>query len=185
MVFPITKAYTQAMRLFYALTFDEQTLSRLSCIQDSLVPLLEKGRKSAKHNLHLTLSFLGNQEPRLLPLFKEIVAALPNTPINLQFSHLGRFTKSGGDVIWLGIQRNVELLHLQSMLVEHLSKCRVPISDTSFTAHVTLFRNARIAELPSFSPFSCTSQAIRLMLSHQLENVLVYTPLASNFLLGN
>ena len=185
MVFPITKAYTQAMRLFYALTFDEQTLSRLSGIQDSLEPLLEKGRKSAKHNLHLTLSFLGDQDPRLLPLLKDIVATLPNAPINLQFSHLGRFTKSGGGIIWLGIQRNAELLDLQSILVEHLKRCCVPLSDTSFAAHVTLFRNARIAELPSFSPFSCTSQAIRLMHSHQVENVLTYTPLASNFLLEN
>jgi 2'-5' RNA ligase len=54
MVFPITKAYTAAMRIFYALTFDEKTLGTICAIQDSIEVLLDRGRRTARPNLHLT-----------------------------------------------------------------------------------------------------------------------------------
>jgi 2'-5' RNA ligase len=185
MVFPITKAYTAAMRIFYALTFDEKTLDTICAIQDSIEVLLDKGRRTARPNLHLTLSFLGEQDPLLLPLFKEVLDRLPGNPICLQFTHLGHFDKAGGSILWLGMKHNTDIQAIQEMLVKDLRRNGISFSDTPFNAHVTLFRNARIAELPFLSAFRGNAQALHLMHSHQVHSVLTYTPLASNFLSEN
>ncbi|NLE14941.1 MAG: RNA 2',3'-cyclic phosphodiesterase [Spirochaetales bacterium] len=171
------------MRIFYALTFDEKTLDTIQAIQDSFEELLEKGRRTASSNLHLTLSFLGEQDPRLLPLFKEITYRLPSNPICLQFTHLGRFDKAGGSILWLGMNHNPDIETIQAMLVKELKASGIRFSDTPFNAHVTLFRNVRLAKLPPLSSFWGNAQALHLMHSHQVHSVLTYTPLASNFLL--
>lgn len=185
MVILIRKTYTIDMRLFYALTFDESTLSLLCNVQNTIQRVLTKGRKSAKDNLHLTLSFLGEQESLLLPLFADLLNALPNTPLSVQFTHLGTFTKPGGSIIWFGIERNQKILSLQSTLVEQLRMHNITFSDTPFAAHVTLFRNAQLIRLPSVQHFPCNISSISLMHSHQENGVLTYTPLATNILSGN
>lgn len=170
------------MRLFYALTFDEQTRRSLSHIQDSIQPLLLQGRRSPTSNLHLTLSFLGEQDPSLLAYFTQVLQNLPNEPISLEFSQLGMFEKSGGNIIWLGIMKSQQLSALQSHLVATLRKFPLHFSDNPFAEHVTLFRNAHLYNLPTVQRLECSIQAICLMHSHQVQGRLTYTPLSSNYL---
>ncbi len=172
------------MRLFYALGLDEQSLSEITGIQDMLEPLLEKGKRSAVTNLHLTLSFLGEQDPCLLPTLKQVLQAIPADPIQVQVSHLGRFAKQGGDIIWLGVQDPAKIASLQALLVAELKRNGIKSDEVSFFAHITLFRNARIGRLPVLTQFNCRLQSLQLFHSHQVAHVLTYTPIATKFLLG-
>lgn len=180
--FPQLKTYSEPMRLFYALTFDEQTLRSLSQIQDTIQPLLLKGRRTAISNLHLTLSFLGEQDPKLLANLTKVLQKLPSDPIFFEFSQLGMFTKPGGNIIWLGITKSQQIRTLQSHLVSMLKELPVQFTDTPFTEHVTLYRNAHLTSLPTTTRLNCSIQAIRLMHSHQVQGVLTYTPISSNYL---
>ncbi len=170
------------MRLFYALNFDESTLDRLSSIQKRTNPFLTKGKATSTFNLHLTLSFLGEQSPTLVPCLESILQQLPDTQQRLLFTHIGYFPKRGGSIIWVGVRENPELHSLHRMLRFQLHQQQVPFKDERFKAHITLFRGARFESLPLIEPFRCNAKSISLMHSTQTNGVLTYIPLATKYL---
>jgi len=179
---PALPSYTQGMRLFYGVLFDAATKDNLYKIQDRLEPSLTKGSRTRRENLHLTLCFLGERDPSLVETLASLLESIPTFPLDLTFTHLGRFPKRDGDVIWAGVSHSEELHELQHQLVSHLMREHIPVEDTSFQAHVTLFRRARGAQLVPVHPFTTRHCSVALMHSHQEKGVLTYTPLVTKFL---
>ncbi|MDD3902716.1 MAG: RNA 2',3'-cyclic phosphodiesterase [Sphaerochaeta sp.] len=165
------------MRLFFALNFDTPTLEKCSALQQQIRPLCAKGTFTRMENLHLTLCFLGEIEEDTQEILKTILTELELQPLHLTFTHLGLFTKRGGDVLYLGLQNNKALHTVQTMLHQKLVRNGFTLENTSFTAHITLARRVHCKELCSFKPFSAEPTSISLMLSHRIDNCLTYTPL--------
>ena len=91
-------------------------------------------------NLHLTLCFLGEIEEDTQEILKTILTELELQPLHLTFTHLGLFTKRGGDVLYLGLQNNKALHTVQTTLHQKLVRTGFTLENTSFTAHITLAR---------------------------------------------
>ena len=170
------------MRLFYALTFDNATYDRLSRLQSELEVLLEKGKKTHKANLHMTLSFLGEQPEEKVPILKRILEGLPSQSLQLAFNGLGYFDKPDGLIIYASCENTQALCKLQKVLVHSLKAEQIAISDSRFKPHVTLFRRARPKVFMQTDVFTFTSSRIDLMCSERVNGVLTYTPIASKFL---
>lgn len=169
------------MRLFYALSFDEQTKHTLSQIQNVIQPTLSKGRRTDASNLHLTLAFLGEQPNEVVPVLSKILEELPSFPIELRFSQLGQFKKHDGDIIWLGCDDNPLLLHLQRKLVKLIQESGIAFQDNRFISHVTLYRSARCTTLSEIKPFDARCRSVSLMLSHQVNGKPTYTRIADKY----
>lgn len=172
------------MRLFYALTFQPQTLDDMEALQSQLQPLFDHGRLIPRENLHLTLAFLGDIAPQQVPVLRSILESLKQTPsFCLCFDQTGTF---GGKqpVLYLAPQPAPALFALEQTLRTALKRHGFPLETRPFTPHVTLIRNAGphangdLLDI-SFSEFSAQISSAALMLSERQDGKLVYTPLAS------
>ena len=102
--------------------------------------------------------------------------------MTLEFSSTGFFKRSGGDIWWIGINKNEELSRLQSIVYEKIKRAGFSLQPNNFKAHITLARRVKTKEmidkaelLGSF--FSATVDSFSLMLSHRVGGRLVYTEL--------
>ena len=190
------------MRLFIAITFDEQIKNRIIIVQEKIREKAKKGKFPPAENFHLTLVFLGETPQERLPDIKaamEQAASVdekPNSPFELVFNKTGFFKRGAKELWWLGMnatkkngmdKRNSStetgLEKLQGRLVSELLARNFKIDSRPYTPHITLGREI-ISDLWPFEteniivPFNRLS----LMLSEHKpvsgkKNKLVYTEL--------
>lgn len=133
------------MRLFVAVPFAAAQKETMAKIGQRLCEMGATGRFVPPERLHLTLAFLGEQsaiEPARTALEKVDFA-----PFEMQIDHIGRFFGSGGiDILWLGIQKNPQLMDLQQAVCDALTQQGVWYDPKPFRAHVTLARQFILPE---------------------------------------
>lgn len=143
--------------------------------------------------MHLTLKFLGEIDPRVVP---EIASAMGQgavgvQPFELSVKGLGSFPPRGVPrVLWLGIHDQAERLAAMVKRLEALlAKLGIPPEGRKFTPHLTLARlrsrkgiEGLIAQLSEFSNVELGSfLANRLVLfeSQLTRHGAIHTPVAT------
>ncbi|MGI6748512.1 MAG: RNA 2',3'-cyclic phosphodiesterase [Anaerovoracaceae bacterium] len=167
------------MRLFIAINFDEKTKENLITVQNNLRKL-GRGNFSRPENLHLTLAFLGEVSPERVTEICRVMDQLTVPVLNISFDHVSRFKRDGGDVWWIGLGENKNLIILQKELAERLRTAGFPIENRSFLPHVTLARKVKLEDKQENikilkEPFNTVANKISLMLSHRIDGKLTYT----------
>jgi 2'-5' RNA ligase len=179
------------MRTFIALTFDNELKERLGKIQRVLKDEAVKGRWVYINNLHLTLKFLGNIDPKDVNRIKTVLGdiAKQNKELELSLNELGFFP--GKDilrVVWLGIDGDMENLNSIHNQVEWgLKKLGYPKDKRKFKPHITLGRdvvfNTTIYNLKELLredlEYKFKLNTIKLMKSEEKQGKRIYTPLGS------
>ena len=98
------------MRLFMAINFNEEIKASLNEIINRLKEQAIQGNFTLVENLHLTLVFLGEVVPAKVNNIKQLMDKVNIAPFVLTIrDHLGHFKRDGGDIYWLGIDRNNRL----------------------------------------------------------------------------
>ncbi len=124
-------------RLFVALDLPESIRERLA----RLCTGLPSTRWVAPDQLHLTLSFIGEVDG---DTFHDLSAALIQVVFDsfpMRLDGLGFFPPRGKPrVVWVGIEKNEPLLHLQRKIHTHLVRLRLPLESRKFAPHITLAR---------------------------------------------
>lgn len=168
------------MRLFYALPLSEEIRNALCGTMDALRPLLSSGRFPLPQNLHLTLAFLGETPPERLPAAKEALEAAAGGPFPLRIGGLGLFRRSGGDILWAGVERTPELLNFQKALCRELAARGFRLEAREFRPHLTLARQAAFREaeklLPQIPAMAMTAETAVLFRSDRTDAGMKYTP---------
>jgi len=140
------------MRCFVAIEFDDATRSVLGGLQEYLREKGIRGNFTRLSNLHLTLKFLGEVDPSLLPKLEPVLrkVASNHMPFVLELGEMGKFSKGTRPIIWCGIKVSKSLLDLQKDLVEELAaNFREFSGHERFTPHITLVREAAMDVFPS------------------------------------
>ncbi|MBD3209458.1 RNA 2',3'-cyclic phosphodiesterase [Candidatus Woesearchaeota archaeon] len=121
------------MRLFIAIDPPGPVREQLALIQRSLpLPGL---RHVPPKNIHLTLAFLGEQDPERV---KNALRTITFNPFTLTLAGIGSFPDDDNpNVIWAGLEDNEELLNLQRQISRRFKP------DKTFKAHLTLSRMKR------------------------------------------
>ena len=167
------------MRLFYALTFDRPSRTKLHHLATTLAPTPAMGRPVEGDQLHLTLLFLGEVDHEAAETLKTMLSLLPPLPTRYQCSALGSFPRPGGSIIWAGVEPFAPLQEAHRILVGATKDLGLAVDTRPLTAHITVVRKGRRETLPAIKPFVLQSEAVVLMHSHQERGRLTYTPLAS------
>lgn len=138
------------MRLFVALPVPEDVRRELLHRADPVRRELPKARWVAPETMHLTLVFLGNTDPELLPaLHQELGPAFAAfQPFDLRLTGGGTFPKPGSGgrarparVAWVGVDGGAELPALQERVVAAAQAAVDHEPDhRPFHAHLTLAR---------------------------------------------
>ncbi|MDD4565078.1 MAG: RNA 2',3'-cyclic phosphodiesterase [Eubacteriales bacterium] len=167
------------MRLFIAINFDEETKEHLLTVQSRLRKL-GRGNFSRPENLHLTLAFLGEIAPERVAVICRLMDQMTVPVLHLSFDHVGRFKRDDGDIWWIGLAPNKELLIFQKELSERLRNESFLPEGRSFSPHITLARRVVLKEYPDKNKlleksFSTDTGTVSLMLSERIDSKLIYT----------
>jgi len=166
------------MRLFIAVNFGMDTISKLISLRDELRSGSARGNFSLPENLHLTLAFLGECGEKQADYIKAVMDAAEFPAFGLTIERTGRFRRDGGDIWWAGVRDNKILLDLQKNLADGLRAKGFELDSRRYSPHITLGREVvTIAETAprQVEPFGETVSKIELMKSERINGKLVYT----------
>lgn len=177
---PIMVLEVKTMRLFIAVNFDQETKKALHDMAEKLRVQALKGNFTREENFHLTLVFIG--ETSKVNLVKEAMGNLKASPFTLQMGSLGRFFRRGGDIYWVGVEKNQTLLLIYDQLFTALNNAGFELEKRPFKPHITLGREVVLMKEFNSQEFahtmghlSCEVTKISLMKSERIAGKLVYT----------
>lgn len=170
------------MRLFIAINFQDFIKSEIAKARDALKKSAIKGRFSGNENLHLTLVFLGEYDIKHMETIKAIMNDIKFSPLSLRIEKIEFFKRFGGDVYYVRLKENEQLLALQAELSNRLIEEGFILEKRKYTPHITLGREIQMPEnfiIPKLEAIEFLVQGIELMESEHLNGKLVYTPVYS------
>jgi len=158
----------QDWRLFIALGIPAQVAERAQHIQTQWLPDLAAARPIRRENLHITLRFLGDVSPALVPeleLALQAVAA-EHRVLSLECLALGAFPRpAAAQVLVWHLEPTSELLSLYSDLQTHLAELGLQPEARPYRPHLTLFRLTSpqaLSRFPKPPALSFRAPALRL-----------------------
>ena len=166
------------MRLFVAVCLSPEMKNGLEKVTKNLRKDCVRGNFTRTENFHLTLAFIGEEDP------KKVIAAL--TPLageafTLKSKGLGWFRNRGGDIAFVRCEESVPLVTVRDEVVRLLKAGGISLDTKPFRAHLTLGRE--VVPFPDFDEkaFSasipammCDVAKVSLMSSERVGGKLVY-----------
>jgi 2'-5' RNA ligase len=173
------------MRLFTAVTLEEDTKNSLYEIVEVLKNNSDHGSFTEKANLHITVNFIGETK-RLEEVKKAMEQAVKEThaaQFILSAHELGKFKRKEGDIYWIGIEKDTTLWKLQKELVKQLKEAGFyDVDDKEYAPHLTLGRRIKRNDefqmerlISEIEPIIITVPKISLMKSERIQGKLTYT----------
>ncbi|MEI7899785.1 MAG: RNA 2',3'-cyclic phosphodiesterase [bacterium] len=131
------------MRAFLAITLPDEIKARLAATVQRLAPLAIEAKWYTQDQFHLTLAFLGEVSPAILPhvaaAADRVCSALP--AFTCQAEGLGFFgTKRNPKSLWAGVAPTLELMTLHEKLWKELKKFGYENDGDEFHPHITFGR---------------------------------------------
>ncbi len=144
------------LRLFVGIEFPPELKLRLS--------LLCSGVPGAKWvdpgNFHLTLRFIGDIAEDVAADVDEALAGLKARRFNLQLAGTGVFGGNRPHALWVGVERDPDLVKLRDRIEQALIRIGLPPEPRKFAPHVTLAR-LRDPELGQLGDFLAANARFR------------------------
>jgi RNA 2',3'-cyclic 3'-phosphodiesterase len=138
------------MRLFVGLDLPWELRQRVAMLSGGGIP---GARWVPMENYHVTLRFIGETPRHMAEEIDHALAALKVRGFTLTLAGLGTFAKGGrSNTLWIGVERNPQLEHLQSKIETALQRCGLEPERRRFQPHLTLARldNAVESKLAAF-----------------------------------
>jgi len=125
------------MRLFVSIDLPKEVRQKLR----EWLPAYSGLRYTKEEQLHLTLLFLGECDGGQTALITERLRAIQFNPFQMVINGIGAFpNRKNPSVIWAGVKKSEELIHLQKQVSDSLSGFVGDREKHSFTPHITLAR---------------------------------------------
>ena len=133
------------MRAFIALELPEAFADEVAALSRALAEVCA-GRFVSPENHHLTLAFLGevNEAEARLAMDALDAACAGVGPVRLAATGLGTFGRARDATLWLGIEKDPQLMSLAARVREELAARSLSYDEKDFLPHVTLARRARL-----------------------------------------
>mgnify|MGYP000332869867 CR=1 FL=1 len=172
------------VRLFIAINFDEPNKDAIYHIMERLKSYTLQGSYTCKENLHLTLVFIGEVPVSKIDSIKACINQVKSKPFTITIGGIGRFKRSGGDIYWIGVEKNSSLLSIYKQLCDQLISLGFDIENREYKPHLTIARRVTISNDFDETKFSesvpnmdVLVQNIFLMKSERIKGKLTYTPI--------
>ncbi len=131
------------MRLFLALDLDDQIRQRIARFLEGVSGFSPEARWVPLESLHITLKFIGEKPPEIIPSLQEALEKVSMPPFDLTLSGTGFFpTPKSPRVFWIGIQAPPELQKLAAAIDDTTFQFEIPKEGRAFSPHLTLARKS-------------------------------------------
>ncbi len=121
------------MRLFIAIDLPTDIRHALTDLQFPSRSI----RWNRSEQIHLTLSFLGDQPDHQLEPLCEALSEIELTPFTLHTKEIGCFRQGA---LWLGLETSEPLSQLQARINRRVQQCGIALESRRFHPHLTLGR---------------------------------------------
>ncbi len=148
------------MRVFVAIDLPEFIRGELTSLQSALTV----GRPVPAQNLHLTLSFLGEQTDQDCEEAHEALSAIRAASFGLHLQGVGSFGKRSPKLIYADVERSEALFELERQINRGLRSAGLKFEKRRFRPHVTIARlpgNLSVRELSEIQDFLTYHAAFR------------------------
>lgn len=176
------------MRLFIAINFSEEVKNKILDIINKFKEDTLSGRFVSREHMHLTIEFLGEIKENDIEKIKAAMDNISVPPTSLRLDRIDSFKGRNGDIYWIGIEENREVLDIKSQIYNML-KDDFKLDKRKFTPHLTIGRNVKINKYSNPNIFledkdriSIPVYQIDLMKSEQINGILTYTNIYSKYL---
>jgi RNA 2',3'-cyclic 3'-phosphodiesterase len=139
------------IRLFIAILLPQAVENAVESAQEHIRALdtARSVRWTEAQNIHLTLKFLGDTDPRQVDIVSAAMgeAAQGFKPFSLSIAGLGGFPNlKKPRIVWAGVHGELDTLHgLRDAVERTVSPLGYPTEDRPFSPHLTLGRSRREA----------------------------------------
>lgn len=127
------------IRSFIAIDLPSDAVDALTAVQARL----RIGKVVKPENLHLTLSFLGDQDAAALETLHDELATLRVPAFEIDLIGLDCFASSAGGVLYAAVAPNPALDALHSKVTGAIRRAGLLVARARFRPHVTLIRLGR------------------------------------------
>lgn len=172
------------MRVFFAIEFDDDIKTYLSEIQQKVRQHCTSGNFTLKENFHLTLRFIGEQNTDQVQNLKQVLKdAARFQGFELILDKPGIFRKGNRGIIWLGIEKSLQLQQFYNNMENLLSQKGYQKEERSYNPHITLAREVKtedfgfLTEKIEIDKLTMKVKSISLMESKRINDKLAYIPL--------
>jgi len=134
----------EKIRSFIAIPLPVDIKTHLACLIADLKKTGADVKWVKPENIHLTLKFLGGQDPETLQKIRTILDKLAQdyTDYVMEISNVGGFPKlETPRVIWVGLSSgDKETKLIAKVLDEKINKLGIPKEERAFSSHITIGR---------------------------------------------
>lgn len=125
------------IRLFVALELPPQIKMALGALSGGL----DGAKWQSDEQLHLTLRFIGEAEPRMAEEIRDMLATIDFNPFEVRLKGVGMFgTQRKPRSVWAGVEDTKPLKHLHEKIDNALNRIGLEPETRKFKPHVTLAR---------------------------------------------
>ncbi len=174
------------VRTFLAIDLPNEVKDHLLTLQNSLKQAKADVRWVKKDLMHLTMRFLGEVAPDMLPMIGEAASIATNglETFELKTSNLGVFPNLRRPrVIWVGLAGKINLLNLlKEKLDNNLLQIGFPKEDRPFSPHLTLGRIKSGKNISKLSQMIIEQDKLSInqkIISFKVKELLVYKSVLS------
>lgn len=130
------------MRFFIALEIPNQNLPQFRSIQQSLHTLITQSRITKLDKIHLTLAFLGEQNPEIKEKLVDIInQAVKDVPIfEVTPAYIDGFPNlHHPQVLWVGVKGDIDkILLIRERIKDSLAGLHLPVDERRFIPHISI-----------------------------------------------
>jgi len=157
-------------RLFVAIDLSEEAKEAIRALRTPL-----PGAKwVAADQLHVTIRFIGEADEVLFNKIRDTLAGIIVPSFSLTLQGVGCFPpKRDPRVLWVGIERNENLLVLRNLVEKALLACSLEPESRSFSPHITIARLKEVSTVVVF-PF-LQKNALFATSSFPVEQFVLYS----------
>lgn len=168
------------MRIFYALTLTDEDKDKIKPYRQLVEKHCDKGKFSRPENYHITLQYIGEIQPSQLDKYKQVLKKLSTFPKQLTVNQFGTFGKRNKEIVWLGVEKKIQLVTLQQEVVQNTKAIGVEIRTEKYVPHITIARQVvgfDDVNTLTIAPIELTVKSVALMESTRINDLLTYVPL--------
>ncbi len=121
---------------------DSQILTEIGSVTSTLLSLGGDMKPVERDNIHLTLKFLGNVDPKIIANIKSALGTVKFSPFQMEIKGTGAFPSLGRmSVIWVGIGEGwTQVQQVYEQTESILSGLGFKRESRSFSPHITIAR---------------------------------------------
>jgi 2'-5' RNA ligase len=129
------------MRIFVGIDLNDEIRAKIARFLEGVCGFAPEARWVRPESLHITLKFIGEQEPEQVQVIKERLAHVEGSAPHVRFARYGFFpTPKAPRVFWIGIETGPQLGKLAESIDEAVCELGIRREERAFSPHLTLAR---------------------------------------------